>query len=109
MPVCESAGNRTRQMGRDFGRRENETVRVGPSQTGGCHRMLGMDRGRESGVGLHPFVEHYPRSFGSRTRVVKKLERLEIAQLRILHRLPFRIGLLRLRNSAYNLAFHEVI
>jgi hypothetical protein len=26
------------------------------------------------------------------TRVVKKLERLEIAQLRILHRLPFRMG-----------------
>src|SRR6267378_3818625 len=42
-------------------------------------------------------------------RVVKKLERLEIAQLRILHRLPFRIGLLQPRNSAYNLAFHEVM
>src|SRR5258708_34211388 len=43
------------------------------------------------------------------SRVVKKLERLEIAQLRILHRLPFRIGLLQPRNSAYNLAFHEVM
>ena len=40
-------------------------------------------------------------------RVVKKLERLEIAQLRILQA-PFSNGLLRLRNSAYNLAFHEV-
>src|SRR5260221_11479128 len=32
----------------------------------------------------------------------------EMACLRILHRLPFRIGLLQPRNSAYNLAFHEV-
>src|SRR5258706_2814063 len=32
-----------------------------------------------------------------------------MAWLRILHRLPFRIGLLRHRNSAYNLEFHEVM
>src|SRR5260370_12435641 len=48
-------------------------------------------------------------SLPPRSRVVKKLERIEIAQLRILHRLPFRIGLLQPRNSAYNLAFHEVM
>jgi putative transposase len=42
------------------------------------------------------------------SRVVKKLEWLEIAWLRILHRLPFRNGLLRPRNSAYNLAFTKL-
>ena len=32
-----------------------------------------MDRFRESGVGLHPFVEHNPRSFGSRIPFIRSL------------------------------------
>jgi hypothetical protein len=32
-----------------------------------------MDRRRESGVGLHPFVEHNPRSFGSPILFIRSL------------------------------------
>jgi len=40
--------------------------------------------------------------------MVKKLERLEMTWLRILHRLPCSNGLLRPRNSAYNLPFRKL-
>jgi len=41
-------------------------------------------------------------------RVVKKLERLEMACLKILHRLPLRMDFSDPRNSTYNLAFTKV-
>jgi hypothetical protein len=32
-----------------------------------------MDRGGESGIGLHPFVEHNPRSFVSRIPFIRSV------------------------------------
>src|ERR1700730_8222186 len=53
-----------------------------------------------------------PLSIGSLfrgTRVVKKLKQRQMAWIRILPQTPFSNGLLRARNSAYNLAFTKVI
>jgi hypothetical protein len=49
------------------------------------HPVPGVDRRRESDVGLHPFVEHNPRSFGSRIPFTRSLA----ASLKRCHAAPY--------------------
>jgi hypothetical protein len=48
-------------------------MRLGQTRDCGAHRIPRMDRLGQNGVGLHPFVEHSRRSFGSRIPFIRSL------------------------------------
>ena len=90
----EASGGRRRAGASQCGRRRRASGRR-HAGSGFASRVVRVLRGGRCDVGDRTAVPATSLAVADRSihpRVVKKLEWLEIAQLRILHRLPFRMG-----------------